>query len=53
MIYDCYNIWDFDDGNGIYDVVTPADVERWKIERYQRKQDNSSDKIEPGNDVPF
>ena len=50
---DDYNIWDFDNGNGIYDVVTPADMERWKNERYQLLLDNSSDTIEPGNDVPF
>lgn len=53
MILDDYNLWDFDNGNGIYDVVTPADMERWRNARYQLQLDNSSDIIEPGKDVPF
>lgn len=29
------SIFDFDDGNGIYDVVTRQDYERWQEEKIQ------------------
>ncbi len=35
----------YDDGNGNYDVVTAADLERWQDEEYQRRRQQDKESL--------
>lgn len=56
------SIFDFDNGNGVYDVVTRKDYKRWQEEaqkeadKRNEKKDNdryTRSKKKPGANVPF
>lgn len=56
------SIFDFDNGNGVYDVVTRKDYERWQEEaqkeadKKNQQKDNDRDtgsKKKSGSNVPF
>jgi len=50
---------EFDDGNGVYDVVTRADYERWENEalleeeRIRRENATPEELADPYFDVPY
>lgn len=52
-------MWDSDEGNGNYDVVTRADRERWEDERLleqdriRRENATEEELADPYFDVPF
>lgn len=52
-------MWDYDDGNGNYDVPTHADRERWedeelrKQDRIRRENATEEELNDPYFDVPY
>jgi hypothetical protein len=50
---DQVGMWDLDDGNGNYDVVTMADIKRWELEEERKKSLKSLKTIKKGDDVPY
>ncbi len=53
------NLFDIDDGNGTYDCVTQADLDRWKDEAYENQRVLDKEKLSPEeydkkyNSIPY
>jgi len=48
------SIFDFDNGNGIYDVVTRKDYEKWQEEKQKEADNKNRDKAtEEDNKKPY
>lgn len=47
------SIWDYEDGNGVYDVPTRRDYERWEEEQRQKDRETAKNKPSDGHDIPY